>query len=258
VKDADFCAAFCDTIALRPVPIGYVFKTPFRRPDGDAIALYVRGNSAGEFRLEDDGQTIGFLETSGVDLDSETRFEAFSDLLKEYDSQFDENECVVHSEWMAEADIPSSAVRFSALLLRIYDLLLLSANRVRSTFKDDLIALVQQQFGPDARIDLNEPLQASMKDYIVDIIVRSPDGRSLAIFAATSELKALEALLFWREARTQNVDTVRSMLVLESAKPAEIKTRTLSRVMNSGIALASMDGEELAIRQKMAENLTYH
>lgn len=131
MRDADFCAAFCEKIALRRVPIGYVFCTPFRRPDGDAIALYVRGNDTGQFRLEDDGQTVGFIETSGVDLESDSRFEALTDLLKEYDAQLDEHEWLIHTAYMDETDVPAAAVRFSALLLRLYDLLLLSSARVR-------------------------------------------------------------------------------------------------------------------------------
>jgi hypothetical protein len=140
-------------------------------------------------------------------------------------------------------------------MLRVTDLLLLARSRIRSTFREDLVRMVEAQFGSHAEIDLNAPLNAALKDYVVDIIVRSPDGRALAIFAATSELKALECLLFWREQRDRAMHNVRTMLVLETSKPREIKERTLSRVMNSTILLASMDGEEIAIRQKMENSL---
>ncbi len=96
-----------------------------------------------------------------------------------------------------------------------------------------------------------------MNDYVVDIIVEHPDGKKLAIFAGTSELKALEALLFYREQKEQHVDETRSMLVLKEAKPKEIKDRTLSRVMNSEIILASMDGDCVAVRQKMASSFLH-
>ena len=256
MKADDFCRAFCDRIAMRPVPIGYVLKTPFRRADGDAIAIYLRRHSEDptQYRLEDDGQTIAFLEASGVDLDSEKRFEAFTELLKEYDAFLDEGESVLHTQFLAEDDLAAASVRFTALLLRVVDLLLLSTSRVRSTFRDDLVEMVERQFGT-AAIELNSPLNPAMKDYVVDIIVRSSDGRALAIFAGTSELKALEALLFSKECREQQVANVRPMLVLENAKPREIKERTFSRVINSDILLASMDGEEIAIRRKMAESL---
>ena len=256
----DICRAFCQPVALRSVPIGYVLKTPFCRADGDPIAAYVRRDETSllpQFRLEDDGQTIGFLETSGVDLDTPTRLQALGDILREHNAFYDQDEVVIHTDYMPETEIPNASVQFAALMVRIYDLLLLSSSRVRSTFRDDLIEIAKRQFG-DSAIELNKPIINNMKDYIVDIVVRSPDERALAIFAATSELKALEALLFQKECKERDLDYVRSMLVLENARPRDIRTRTLSRVMNSEIILASMDGEEIAIRRKMADSLAYH
>ena len=40
MNKSDLCAAFCDQIGVTEVPIGYAVKTPFRRNDGDAIAVY--------------------------------------------------------------------------------------------------------------------------------------------------------------------------------------------------------------------------
>jgi hypothetical protein len=256
----DICSAFCQPISLRPIPIGYVLRTPFRRADGDPVAVYIRRDETSlqeQYRLEDDGQTIGFLETSGVDLDAATRMEALADMLRECNAYYNQDEVVIHTDYMSEAEIPMASVLFTALMVRLHDLLLLSINRVRSTFRDDLIEMVKRQFGEGA-VEVNKPLAESMKDYVIDIVVRAADQRALAIFAATSEIKALEALLFQLECKQRRIDTVRSMLVLESAKPRDIRTRTLSRVMNSDLTLASMDGEEIAIRRKMQDSLAYH
>ncbi len=255
----EICNAFCRPIALHSVPIGYALRTPFRRSDGDPIAVYIRRDETAPeeiFRLEDDGQTIGFLETSGVDLDTDSRFEALADMLRDHDAYYDQDEVLIHTSYMPSTEIPDACVRFSALMLRIHDLLLLSPGRVRRTFREDLIRIVERQFGSSA-VQLNRPLNADMKDYVIDIIVKSPDGRGLAIYAATSESKALEALLFSRECRDQHVTNVRPMLILESARPRDIRTRTLSRVINSNIILASMDGEEIAIRRKLVESLAH-
>ena len=256
----DICKAFCQPIALHSVPIGYALRTPFRGNDGDPITVYIRrDNTTPEerFRLEDDGQTIGFLETSGVDFDTDSRFSALAEMLREYDAHYDEQDVVIHTQYLHVEEIANACVRFTALLLRLSDLLLLSPGRVRRTFRDDLIELVTQQFGEEA-IRLNSPLNPSMKDYVIDIVVRSSDGRALAIYAATSESKALEALLFSRECRDHNITNVRSMLILENPKPRDIRNRTLSRVMNSDILLASMEGEEIAIKRKIQETLTFH
>jgi hypothetical protein len=256
----DICKAFCGPVALHSVPVGYALRTPFRDTDGDPITIYIRRDEASledRFRLEDDGQTIGFLETSGVDFDTDSRFSVLAEMLREHDAYYDEEDVIIHTQYLPLHEVPNACVQFTGLLLRLNDLLLLSPGRVTRTFREDLIALVKHQFG-EAAVELNRPLNNAMKDYVVDIIVRSDDGRALAIYAATSETKALEALLFARECRDQKISTVRAMLILENAKPRNIYIRTLSRVMNSDLLLASMDGEEIAIRRKMQESLTFH
>ncbi len=251
------CEAFCDRVSVKSVPIGYAIRTPFFRSADDPLAIYARRlhGENGYFRLEDDGQTVAFLEATGADLDSQTRFEMFVSILRDENALYSETENLIHSRPLAEDQLAATCIGFSEMLLRICDLSVLSTNRVRNTFKDDLIALVEQQFGSRSTIELNVPIEAGLKDYIVDIVVRGLDGRSLAIYAGTSELKALEALLFSRETASRAMTKLRTMLILEQAKPAEIKERTLSRVMNSEIILASMDGEEIAVRRKMAQSL---
>lgn len=255
MKPRDFCSAFCTAIALNDVPIGYAFKTPFRKADGDAIALYIRRGPNGVFRIEDDGQTINYLEMNGFDLDATSRSDAFYNLLREYDAFYDDENLLIYSKDMDEKDVPAASVRFSALMLRVFDFILLNKSRVKSTFRDDLIAMIEEQFGQGCQIETNKPLQASMKDYIVDVLVRSADGRTLAVYAGSSELRALESLLFWKEYREQEIKGVKTMLVLETAKPRDIKDRTLARVMNSGILLATLEGDAIAVRQKMSESL---
>ena len=91
-------------------------------------------------------------------------------------------------------------------------------------------------------IERNAAIDREQRDYIVDFVIRAPDGHVLAIFAGTGELKALESLLFWERIKAASYRDVRSMIVLEHARPATIKARTLSRVMNSGLTLATADG----------------
>ena len=255
MKVEDFCRVYCDGLALNNVPIGHVLRTPFTMPEGDHVAVYFRRLENGLFRVEDDGQTIFFLEAGGFDLDTETRFAAFNELLEDHGAYYDEDDFIIHTRPIKEELLPQIALSFSVLMVRIRDLLLLAANRVRSTFRDDLLDLVQRQFKGVAIVDPDAELQASMRDYQVDIIVRSPDNRNLAIYAGNSEMRALEAMLFWREYREQRISNTRTMLVLETAKPRALKERTLARVMNSGLILASMDGEEISIGNKMREQL---
>ena len=250
------CQEFCDRISMQEVPIGYVLKTPFVMPDGDSIAIYARRNEGNPetFRLEDSGLLMGELEAAGFDLEFEARLDTLGELLEDHHAQFDEEECVFHTDYMHADELLRSSFEFCQLLVRLPDLVLTVSERTRRSFFEDLLRIVETQFD-GCTIQTRKPLSADMKDYQVDIIVRASDGRVLAIYAATSEIKALESLLFWKECKEREIPHLRSMLVLERVSPGYIKKRTLSRVMNSEILLASLDGEEIAVRHKMAVTL---
>ena len=38
----DICKAFCRSVALQAVPVGYALRTPFMGPDGDPLTIYLR------------------------------------------------------------------------------------------------------------------------------------------------------------------------------------------------------------------------
>jgi hypothetical protein len=250
------CQEFCDRVSIHEVPIGYVLKTPFVMPDGDPIAIYARrnGRNPDMFRLEDSGLMMGELEAAGFDLESEARLDTLGELLEDHNAQFDEDECLFHTDYMRSDELLRASFGFCQLLVRLPDLALTVSERTRRSFFEDLLRIVETQF-EGYTIQIRKPLRADMNDYQVDIIVRADDGRVLAIYAATSEIKALESLLFWKECQDRGVEHLRSMLVLERANPGYIKKRTLSRVMNSQILLASLDGEEIAVRHKMSMTL---
>jgi len=113
----DICRAFCNDVVVTIVPIGLAIGTPFRRSDGDAISFYVNTSTLpGVARLEDDGETIPYLEACGVDFDKK----AFHELLKEYGAEYDETENIIRTPNMREAEVPRAALLFTALLLRLY------------------------------------------------------------------------------------------------------------------------------------------
>ena len=148
----DICRAFCNEVHVKDVPIGLAVSTPFRRSDGDAVAFYVvRTDTApGIARLEDDGQTMPYLEACGVDFETSTRRKAFEELLAEYGAEHDEDENVIRTSNMREEEIPRAALTFAALLLRLYDFLLLTQEHVESTFKEDATRRIKEVIGPRA------------------------------------------------------------------------------------------------------------
>lgn len=245
------CRAFCADVVISEVPMGVAVRTPFTRPDGDYLGFYVRKDRpTGQFRIEDDGATIAFLETQGVDLDVESRAEIFHGLLSEYGAEYDEEAVLIHTPYMREGQIGPRALAYSEMMVRMFDLLFLTSKRVARTFKEDLGKLIEETFRGGHVIEQDAFFSEEMRDYVADYIVRSPTGGALAVFAGTTEPKALEALLFWREQKERRIAGLKSMLVFERPK-APLKERTLSRVHNSGLLLGSFEGERQALADKM-------
>lgn len=253
-KDA-LCRAFCADVAVHPVPVGLAVRTPFSRPDGDALAFYVRQLPGSAIRLEDDGGTIAFLEGHGVDLDTESRREMLNGILAQYRAEYDEDEFLIYMAIAGESELGPRALAFSEMMLRIYDLLFTATKRVARTFKEDLGKLVEATFTGGHIIEQEAFFSSEMRDYVADYIVRAPGGGALALFAGSTDLKALEAMLFWREMRERRIDGLKAMLVLERPKPTAIKDRTLSRVHNSGLVLGSFENEQAALAEKMRDTL---
>lgn len=255
IRDA-LCEAFCANVEITPVPIGFAVRTPHMKPDGDFASFYIRRNVKTDlYRIEDDGCTVADLEASGFDLDKDSRFEAFTSLLADHNVTYDDLDILLSTAYMSVDSLAASALSFSYLLARLPDLLLIVGSRVQRSFKEDLAELIEEQFGATCSISRNAPVDSSDKDYIVDFVIRAPDGRVLAVFAGSSELKALESLLFWERTKGREPSALKSVVVLEAARPAAIKERTLSRVMNSGLVLATLDGGLVNVGEKLKMTL---
>lgn len=250
----DICNTFCDGLAMREVPMGYAIRTPFKDTAGDAVALYARRSGSGSslIRLEDDGATIATLQEEGFGVDGGPRHTEFLALLAEHNVLYDEGESLLHTEFMSEERLAPAFLKFMSLMLRVADLRLLSRERVRETFKADIQAFVEETFVGLALVERDAAPSSMLSDYIPDAIVRAP-GATLAVYAGSSEVKALEAFVLWQELLRQGVKDILPIVVFETAKPQQIKARTLSRLMNSDVALASMDGGRWDVAQKLRQ-----
>lgn len=255
--EAALCDAFCSEVRVTPIPVGFAVRAPHIRRSGDFVSFYLRRHPEldDHFRVEDDGCTVADLEAAGLDLDKESRFEAFVDLLAQHDARYSEKEVLISTDYMPLHQATKAAVSFSYLSARLEDLLLLVESRVQRSFKEDLAELIDQQFGQECQISRNAPIDREHADYIVDFVIRAPTGQVLAVFAGSSELKALESLLFWEQVKSGDYASLRSMIVLEETKPKAIKDRTLSRVMNSGLVLATLEGGMLNVGEKIRRTL---
>lgn len=216
MKEA-LCQAFCGDLKLTDVPVGYAVTTTFRRDDGDSVAFYIVRDKArtGIYRIEDDGTTIPFLEASGVDFGTETRSDAFSALLDGHGVEFDEDEMLLHTGALREADLPKAAMRFLSFMLRINDFLLLTKDRIASTFKEDAAARILEKMEGKAVVQQDAPVSTSLSDTIPDMVIRAPNRIPVAVFFGSSPQRVNDAIFLQMQALYEVHEDVQVIALLE-------------------------------------------
>lgn len=259
----ELCKAFCDEIALKEVPVGLAVSTTFRRSDGDAISFYVVRDKSlpGLARLEDDGQTIPYLEACGVDFETATRRKAFDVLLSEYGAEFDEEECVIRTPNMKQDDLPSAALRFVALLLRTTDFLLLREEHVESTFKEDAAKRIKDAIGDRAKIQEDALVSSSLTETTPDMIIRAKGRDPVAVFLAQSPNRVYDAIILQMAALYEAKEPLSVIALLESE--SAVSRDMYRKASNRLSAVTFWKGDELASvqrieREAIGANRTQH
>ena len=244
MKEA-LCKAFCGDLTLTDVPVGYAVNTTFRRDDGDSVGFFIVRDDKrpGVFRIEDDGTTISSLEAAGVEFSTDARSEAFATLLETHQVEFDEDEMVLHTVPMRENELPAAAMRFVSLMLRMSDFLLLTRDKVASTFKEDAARLIRERLGDKAVISEGEAVSPSLQDTIPDMVLRAPQRRPVAVFFGTSEKRVYEAILLQMQALYEANEDIAVVALLESDG---VLNRDLRRRASNRLeALPTFRGDEV-------------
>jgi len=227
------CRAFCDELSVRQTESGYAIATTYEDASGEPIGFYAIGPDSNErYRLIDSGTTVAFLEAAGASLETRTRLEAFHELLAEYGADYDEDRGELTIPDLDERDLPVASLRFMALLLRLKDLLLITRERVESTFRDDVISALRERLQGLAVIREGEALSEKLADVVPDLLIEAPRQLPVALFLATTDSKLSEAIYLQmvaaHEARIQL--TVIAMLENESAVSKAIRQRADNRL----------------------------
>jgi Domain of unknown function DUF1828 len=240
------CEAFCAALEIKTVPAGHVVQTPYANADGDALLLYyIRDAMGARWRIEDDGTQVPFLEANGVDLRGQARGQALQYLLKEYGAYFDGDERVIHTSFMPEGELGTASIKFVALLLRLQDLALLSPHIARSTFREDVIAAIKQQFATTARVEEDVPISDDLAAYHADCVISSgPSIPPLAVYLGVSEERALQALVLKMELEKYRSRNSRVVLILERAKENPLRESTYALSQTRLDAVLSYRGVE--------------
>ncbi len=236
MKEA-LCKAFCSSLHVDHVPAGWAVQTPYRLPDGDPVVFFVVTLNDGMARLEDDGATLALLEASGVSLDKKgSRWRTFSDLLEQHQASYDEDAGVIVSPVLAMDEVPAAAINFTALMLRVHDLALLTVERVRESWRDDALADLHANF--DGVAEVQESAIVSARGALTaDVVIRPKGAPPVAVILATSQAKGLHALVLKMELEKYQGDTTPVILLVERAKdnPLAESTYALAQSRLNGV-----------------------
>ncbi|PXA95556.1 hypothetical protein DMC47_19280 [Nostoc sp. 3335mG] len=214
----ELCQAFCAQLHVEKLLSGWAVRTPYRLPDGDPVMFFImtQGDNA---RLEDDGATVGLLEAAGVSLDKRgARYQAFSALLDQHGATYDEAEGVIRTDPLPLADVAAASVSFTALMLRVHDLALLTVERVRQSWQDDAMRDLHSRFDPIARVEENVPVHPHVGALPADAVIRLPNEPPIAIIMGTTNAKGLQALVLKMELEKYQGQDIPVILLVERAK----------------------------------------
>lgn len=230
----ELCRAFCDAITVKDVPIGLAVSTTFRRADGDAVGFYIVRDKLhfGLSRLEDDGTTVPYLEASGVDFETQTRANAFQELLSEYNAEFDAEEQVIRTNAMRDDELPRAAMKFVALLLRLPDFLLLRQEHIESVFKEDAAKRIKEAVAGRAGIEEGEPVSSRLREVTPDLVLRVEGRTPVAVFLANTSQRVNDAIFLQMAAlyEAKQAISVIALLERETSISRELRQRAANRL----------------------------
>lgn len=244
---------FLDAIDVHSVPMGLAVSSPFHDGSGDPVTFYVREIGDG-FQLEDDGEFLSHLVASGVDIERGQRKQLLDTVLSSSGALWDPETFEIRS--LPTSDVASAAISFLAALIRVRNLELMTRETVRSTFRDDAIAAIEEQLGERFRIERNSPLDGDFSENPADLVLTPHGyGRRLGVFLVNSPTPFLEAELLHSEIERQHASDrfEAAALVEDFTKVTTIGTKRYQRAVNRGLPMSFFRGDETASVQALAK-----
>lgn len=239
--------SFTDAIAVRPVPFGFAINSPFYDQSGDSLAFYARETGDG-LVLEDDGAFLPHLVASGIDIQSGQRRNMLDAILAESGAHWDETTYEISTDPVSPAAAGLASVRFLSGLLRLRSLEQLTRETVRSTFKEDATAAIEDELAAIFDIRIRASIAPDLAEYPADIVLvnKTDKERRLGIFLVNNATQFLEAELLYQQidqsGRAEQLVTV--ALIEDTRKITAIGDRRYQRAVNHGLLTRFFRGTE--------------
>ncbi len=188
------CQAFCAEVEAKAIQNGYAVATPYENRMGDRIGIYAIGERGGPYRLIDTALNVAYLQADGATLDNPTRRQNFFSLLNEYGAAYDPELGEIYVPDVQESDLPRKINHFSAMLLRLNDMIWTTTERTRSTFRDDVRAALKAELADKVTIKEDKPVSEKLSEVTPDMVFWAPGRDPVALFIATDETKLWQAM----------------------------------------------------------------
>lgn len=253
---ASLCKTFCSSISVFPTPSGFAVSTSFLDRSGDRIGCYVVEDGDG-FRVEDDGDYLARLIGSGIQIDQGQRRQLLDAILAQGRASWDQDTYEIRSEPFIEEEVSVRLTEFISSLIRVRDLELLTRDVVRSTFREDAIAALQECYQHDAELIENDAVDRQLSEFPTDLVIQ-PKTKNKKIgavyFVATNE-KLSEALLFHMEAERMGRNDVKSIALIEDSEMKYISKKKFQRAQNRSLSMPIFRGDEDAAILRIGRDL---
>lgn len=239
---------FCEAVVVRHVPSGFAISSPFTDNSGDRLSFYAT-ETDGSYVFEDDGSYLSHLVAKGIDIERGQRKQLLDGVLAESNAYWDSDTFEIRSHNVPQSEVGDQSVRFLSALLRIRDLELLTKEMIRSTFKEDATAAIQERFKSDHAIEERAALAPEFNEYPADLILRPKDGgKQLAVFFVNSPTQFLEAELLHGEIEKSNYrkEFASVALIEDTEKLNIIGMKRFQRAVNRGMPTPIFRGDEAA------------
>jgi hypothetical protein len=150
---------------------------------------------------------------------------------------------------LLEQQVPAAALKFSALLLRLQDLVLLTPERAVSTFKEDAVKQIREALTNHAAIRENEPIAPGVEFY-ADLVIQAANRNPVAIFLAMTEQRVSEAAIVQLSALYEARVACSVVALLE--RDTSITKKMRRYASNRLSAMPIYEGDEKAAIQRIA------
>jgi hypothetical protein len=171
----------------------YRIFTPFMFDDGDHLAVVLKRDDS-SWVLSDEGHTMMHLtyEMDEKQLQLGTRQKVINNALSTFSVSDRDGEL---TEKIRNGDYGNALFSFVQALMKLTDLTFLTRERVKSTFKDDFIALLSEAVPEHRRtFDWFDPTHDPTGNYIIDCKVNGM-ARPLYVFALNGDDRTRDATI---------------------------------------------------------------